>query len=88
MVLPDVLIYIRMREAIEKQDKERNGLEQRISKEFGQQIKDFEDAIYSIEEQKHSIYTRLDESMGIHNQVLTKTKMYNNCIDFGAKGNG
>jgi len=58
-----------LKEAIEKQERDRLDIKQRISSGFDQQIQDFEEAIMSIEEQKLGIYNKLNEAVSIHNQV-------------------
>lgn len=59
----------KLKEVIEKQERDRLDIKQRISSGFDQQIQDFEEAIMSIEEQKLGIYNKLNEAVAVHNQV-------------------
>lgn len=54
---------------MEKQEKSRHDIEERVAKGFSRQIEEFEEAIMSIEEQKVGIYAKLNEALNTHNQV-------------------
>ena len=59
----------RLKEFIDKQERDKEGIEKRVSQSYGKQIQEFEEAIMSIEEQKMGIYGKLNEAMHVHNQV-------------------
>jgi len=66
---------LKLKNTIEKQERDTFNIEQKVSKGFIAQIQDLEDAIISIESQKLGIYSKLSEAMMTHNQKLEQKAM-------------